>query len=304
MEYIHNRIMIYLILCIAANVGIFTCFRAFKHFGINTFQAIVFNYLFCVVTGVLFAGISVFDGILERGNEWLPYAAGLGLIFIGTFYLMARTTQVFSMTVSSIASKMSLVIPVLFSLLILNIQSKEYTPWNYLGMACALLAIMASSYKPGKADLHSSHVVNYLLPISVFVLGGIIDSTINFVSYRFLSDSEEAVFPIFIFLSAGSIGMLFLLMQRKKIALKSILGGAVLGVVNYFSVYYLVRSLSVFSHDGALVYPLINVGIILVATGVSALFFMEKFSRINLAGIVLAILAIFLLSHQEVQAAL
>ncbi len=290
----------YLILCIAANVGIFTCFRAFKKYGLNTFEAIVFNYLVCVCTGVLFAGSAVPVLFDSHSMQWIPYASGLGIVFIGTFYLMARTTQVFSMTVSSVATKMSLVIPVLFSLLILDIQSRDYSFWNYSGMLLALAAILASSYKPDKTSLSASNFSYYLLPVSIFVLGGIIDSTINFVSFRFLTGPEEQVFPIVIFFCAGVAGLAVLLFRRQVPHWRNMLGGAVLGMVNYFSVYYLVRSLSAFQHDGALVYPMINVGIILFSSLVSGLFFREKFSRINLAGVLLAILAIFFLSHQEI----
>lgn len=293
----------YLFLCIAANVGIFTCFRAFRHYGLNTFEAIVFNYLVCVLTGALFAGESL-AGVISDGDPWIPYAVVLGGIFIGTFYLMARTTQVFSMTVSSIASKMSLVIPVLFSLLILDIQSRSYSPWNYTGMFLALAAIFASSYKGGRVNRTHGGGVLYLLPVAVFILGGIVDSTINYVSYRFLSGSDEAVFPVVIFASAGIIGLVALLIRRQRPSWPNVAGGAVLGVVNYFSVYYLVRALSVFSHDGALVYPMVNVGIILFSSLISRLFFGEKFSVLNVAGIFMAILAILLLSHQEILSAL
>ncbi len=292
--------MLYLFLCIAANVGIFTSFRAFKHYGVDTFPAIVINYVVCVITGLLFAGNGTFRILADPGRPWMLYALALGAIFIGTFYLMARTTQIFSMTVSSIASKMSLVIPVLFSLLILDLQSREYSPFNYAGMITAVLAIAASSFRRAGTAVTSSRPLHYLLPVAVFLLGGTIDSTINYVSFRFLGPGEEAVFPIVIFMSAGLIGSVALLIQRRPFSRKSVIGGIALGVVNYFSVYYLVRSLSSFGHDGAIVYPLINVGIILFSSGVSAVFFREKFSLVNAAGIILAILSIGLLSHQEI----
>jgi uncharacterized membrane protein len=293
-------IMMFLILCILANVGIFTCFRLFMRYQINTFHAIAVNYLVCVITGSIFMGTEAWENVFQGNTTWIYIGLILGGIFIGTFYLMARTTQIFSMTVSSIATKMSLVIPVLFSLLILNIQSREYTWLNYTGMVLALVAILASSYKPRKVELSASNTFQYLLPIAIFILGGIIDSTINFVSFRYLKPEEEGLFPIIIFSSAAVLGWAIVGWKREALSWRSVLGGLVLGFVNYFSVYYLVRSLRAFNHDGALVYPLVNVGIILVASLVSAILFKEHLSLLNKIGILLSVLTILLLSYQEI----
>jgi drug/metabolite transporter (DMT)-like permease len=58
-------------------------------------------------------------------------------------------------------------------------------------------------------------------------------------------------------------------------------------------------ALSAFSGNGALVYPLYNIGVILVAAGVAALLFQEKLLSINKVGLALAVLAIALISWQE-----
>jgi drug/metabolite transporter (DMT)-like permease len=167
-------------------------------------------------------------------------------------------------------------------------------------MVLALVAIVAASYKPRKVSLSTSSAINYLLPLSIFIFGGIIDSTINYVSFRFLTPQEERVFPIIIFGAAAFTGFIILAFRRQPLSRVSVVGGILLGIVNYFSLYYLVRALSAYDHDGALVYPLINVGIILVTAGVSAAFFQERLSLLNKGGILLAILSIILLSYQEI----
>jgi multidrug transporter EmrE-like cation transporter len=291
--------MIYLFLCILANVGIFLCFRLFKTFGLDTFQAIVFNYITCVATGIIFQGSGTFIHSFSLSYTWVQIGAVLGGIFIGTFYLMALTTQKLSMTVSSIASKMSLIIPVLVSLLILNIQSKDYSVLNFVGMFTALLAIILSSYK--KKNNHTTGVspTAFLLPLAVFIFGGIIDSSINYTNFKYLTPESEPIFPIIIFSSATIIGIITLIIRNGKLKFKNALGGIALGAINYFSIYFLIKSLSSFNNDGALVYPLLNVGIILIASGVSVVFFREKLSRLNIAGLSLAIFSIIFISYQE-----
>lgn len=292
--------MLDVLLCILANVGIFICFRLFSTFNMDTFQAIVFNYFTCVVTGLIFMNDYTVLEQIDADTTWAWIAAGLGIIFISTFYLMAITTQKFSMTVSSIAAKMSLIIPVLFSLFFLGIQSKIYTWLNFLGMGLALVSILMSSYKERKIETHQISGFDLVLPLLVFVLGGVIDTSINFTNFRFLTDREAAVFPLLIFTSAAVIGSVVLMIRRRQLAWKNVLGGVMLGVVNYFSIYFLITALSAFSNDGAIVYPLINVGIIVFAALISVLFFKERLSRINQIGILLAILAIVFISYQEI----
>lgn len=291
--------MLQILLCVLMNVGIFVSFRMFGIFKLNTLQAIIFNYIVCVFTGLIYIGDLSFLTTTDYSSSWIYIALALGGVFIGTFYLMAITTQKFSITVSSIASKMSLVIPVIFSLLILGIRSKDYTAFNYLGMALAILAILLSSYKEKKIKTEQISGFELFLPLLIFILGGFIDSTINYTNHNFLTEKEEALFPIFVFTSASIIGIILLIIKRQPIQSKNIFGGVALGIVNYFSIYFVITSLSAFSNDGALVYPLINVGIILFGAVVSVVFFGERLSKINLAGLFLAMISIYLISYQE-----
>ncbi|MBL6447214.1 hypothetical protein JMN32_12905 [Fulvivirga sp. 29W222] len=296
--------MLDILFCVLMNVTIFICFKLFSTFKIDTFQAIVFNYVACVITGAIFLGDSAVLEDITIDEPWVLIAMGLGGVFVATFYLMAITTQKFSMTVSSISAKMSLIIPVLFSILLLDIESRSYTWFNYTGVVLALAAIFMSSYKEKKVDAKKLKGFDLLLPLFVFTLGGIIDSVINYTSYHFITERESAVFPMFVFVSAGIVGIFLLISKRRKLTLVSLGGGAVLGVVNYFSIYFLITSLSSFNNDGAIVYPLINVGIIVFAAGLSAAFFKERFSKLNQVGLVLAVLAIIFISYQEILAIL
>lgn len=291
--------MLYLLLCILTNVVIFLCFRQFKKLGLNTFQAIVFNYITCVLTGFIFLGDRQIIANLKFTDHWVIIGLILGMVFISTFYLMALTTQRFTMTVSSIASKMSLIIPVLISLLILNVQSKDYSIFNYIGMTLAIPAIFFSSYKKKGVEGTNFSGLSILLPLSVFVLGGLIDSTINYTSFHYLNEATEPLFPTIIFSSATIVGVVLLIVRKKKIQLKNIIGGVILGVVNYFSIYFLIRSLTYFNNDGAVVYPLLNVGVILVSALFSIFIFKEHLSKLNRNGLLLAILCIILISLEE-----
>jgi len=277
-------------------------FSAFSHHNIPTFQAIVVNYLVCVLTGILFLGNVDFVSQISLDQPWVIIGLGLGVVFIGTFYLMALTTQRLGVTVASVATKMSLVIPVVISLFVLNIASRELIAFNYIGIVLALVAILLSSIKKKKSPDIKIGIFTLFMPALVFIFGGVIDTSINFTSHKYLAADNEGVFPIVIFFSALCIGIVILMVKRPKINIKSVIGGTLLGIINYFSIYFLVKSLGAFGNDGAIVYPVINIGIILLSSLASVILFKEHLSRINKLGLAMSIVAVLLIFYQEVTA--
>ena len=299
--------MPYLLLGILFNIAIFLIFRGYSRFGIKLLPAIVVNYFVCIPTGLLFMGgdLSALR-LISFDSPWLLFALFLGIMFIFTFYIIGLTTQRVSVTVSSIAAKMSLALPVIFSLFILQVDSKSFDFLNYLGIALAFVAIYLSSWKPrpkDKAPLPGNKLL-FLLPLGVFLCTGIIDTTINYTSYRYLSAREEAIFPLVIFGVAALLGLLMQIIKGIPTGRKELLGGIVLGVPNYFSIYFIIKALAAFDNNGAFFYPLLNISIILGASLAAVLFYKEKLLPLNKLGLFLSVLAIFLLSYQEILSAL
>jgi drug/metabolite transporter (DMT)-like permease len=294
--------MQYLVLCTVMSVAIFLSFRSFSQFRINTFQAIVVNYVVCVITGLAFIGEWDILSVIDVGASWFPYAILLGILFIFTFYLMALTAQKISVTVSSVANKMSLVIPVAFSLFVFDVELKQFDWVNYSGIILAIAAIYLSSIRK-KSELKMVEGLPkgiLFLPVIVFLMGGIIDTLFNYVSYLHLPEGQEAVFSVLIFLSAGIIGILTLFIRNRQLEFKSFIGGLYLGIPNYFSIYFLVRALESFQNDGAFVFPVLNIGIILFSSFFSILLYREKLTWLNQLGLFIAIIALVFLSYQEI----
>jgi drug/metabolite transporter (DMT)-like permease len=292
--------VIFLVLSILANVAIFMSFRSFKKFGINTFPAIITNYLVCVLTGFLYAGRTTISQQFDASAPWFYAAMVLGVIFVTTFYLMAKTTQLRGVAVATVASKMSLAIPVIFSLFIFKIGTNTLDNWNYLGIFLAFIAILMVTKKSHQKESNLMAIKNLGLPFLLFLMGGLIDTSLNYVNLNILNASIEAVFPIFIFCFAFISGIILALIKGIKFRRKDILGGIYLGIPNYFSIFFQLKALSAYDNNGALVYPSLNIGIIILSTLAAILFFQEKLTKLNWTGIGLALIVIFLLSHQEI----
>ncbi|AFM03312.1 hypothetical protein Fleli_0855 [Bernardetia litoralis DSM 6794] len=312
--------VILFILWILANVAIFINFRAFASYGVPTFPAIIVNYMVCVLTGSLFIAMGWIESppVLETltNTEFstaLYIAMGMGAFFIGSFYIMGLTTQLSGVAVSTLSARISFVIPVLINLWIWKSGGKEYDFINYIGLFLAIMAVGLVSYKPSQtidATEYKDEKKKYLailLPILVFLVSGIIDTTFNYTvreDVQIVLPNQQGIFSILLFGIAGLTGIIIFTIQflRKKMTMtkKSVIGGICLGIPNFFSIFLLLKVLSGFKGDGALVFPVFNISVILIAAIASYFLFKEKLSLINKIGLGVAIFAILLISYQEI----
>lgn len=296
--------MIHLMLSIVFSVLLLINFRIYPKYQISTFQAIAFNYPVCFLTGLaLMPEGQHFE--LNFSEDWSYYALFLGVGFIITFILSGVSTQKMGITATSLANNISLVIPVLFSLFILQTNGRPFDWLNYLGLFLAVMAVGLSTFKPNHEKV-SGKGLDFLLPVAVFLLYGVTNTAINYLNLKYITSADRTV-PVTLVMVlgaviAGAVALIVQLIRRKeKIEGKNILASITLGVPNFLSFYFLIHALSAFGNSGAFVYPLYNIGVILVSATIAWLFFKEKLTSLNKVGLLLAIVAIALISWQDIQ---
>ena len=277
--------MISLTLTILFTVSLFIFFKEFEKRNINTQQAITFNYLTASIIAILLYGNPIFLTDIVNAT-WIYPTIALGVFFVVMFNIMAKTTQQLGISIASIASKMSLVIPVIAALLFQrNINLSIY---NYIGILLALIAIFLTFKKKQKTQKS--------LKIAVFLFfgAGILDSFLDYIREKHLeSINDFNLFIILIFFIAFFTGFVIIIFKRNKISFKNIIGGVLLGIPNYFSIYFVLLSLE--SLGGAVVFPVLNIGVVLISTIISFLVYKDNLNKGNWFGIVLACVSIFLL---------
>ena len=286
--------MIYLLLSIIASTIIFIIFKLFEKFNINILQAIVVNYCIAFTTGVL-----AYKGTITISQlpnlDWFYYTLVLGALFIIVFNLMAITTQRSGLSVVSVATKMSVVIPVLFGLLYYN---ENLGAIKLFGIGIALIAVYLTSNKSDQRTVINGKLI--VLPILVFVGSGIIDTSIKFLEDAYVANNDVPLFSAIIFLAAAIIGFIIIIIQVMsgsfKFEFKNVIAGICLGVPNYFSIYFLVKTLRSDILESSGIFAINNVSIVTLSTFAGIFLFKEKLIRKNWIGIGLAILSIILIS--------
>ena len=286
--------MIYLLLSIIASTIIFIIFKLFEKFNINILQAIVVNYCIAFTTGIL-----AYKGTITISQlpnlDWFYYTLVLGALFIIVFNLMAITTQRSGLSVVSVATKMSVVIPVLFGLLYYN---ENLGAIKLFGIGIALIAVYLTSNKSYQRTVINRKLI--VLPILVFVGSGIIDTSIKFLEDAYVANNDVPLFSAIIFLAAAIIGFIIIIIQVMsgsfKFEFKNVIAGICLGVPNYFSIYFLVKTLRSDILESSGIFAINNVSIVTLSTFAGIFLFKEKLIRKNWIGIGLAILSIILIS--------
>jgi len=285
--------MIYLALSILSATLIFVAFKFFDIFKVNTLNAIIVNYITASTLGLLlYQGKVELQPLLDAPWAWGTVA--MGILFICIFNLMALTSQRSGVSVASVATKMSLVIPVLMGVVL---YGDRLSPWQFLGILFALAAVLLASLKDEKIKIRSKDL---LLPVLVFLGSGIIDVGIKYFEELYLQDREIPLFSAMVFGSAALTGLIFVvskgLGKSQKVRAKDILGGICLGVPNYFSIYFLIRALRWEAFNSAAIFTLNNVGIVLFSTLLGILMFRERLSPKNWSGVALAVVGIILVA--------
>lgn len=284
--------MIDLTLSILCTSLIFVVFRLYRTYNINTVNAIVVNYICACTVGLVF-----YDGPVGIGNivgkPWIPGTILLGILFITVFNLMARTSQQLGVSVASVATKMSLVIPVLVGVWL---YEESLSTLKVFGILLALTAVYFASIKRSPLSIGRGSL---WLPALVFLGSGIIDASIKFLEEFYVDPGEFSIFSASVFASAAISGMVFLLLQRKfsfRGGSRDLIGGIALGIPNFFSIYFLLRAFQFEGWNSATVFTINNVAIVMLTTLLGIVLFKEKVDLKNWMGIVLAVISIIMVA--------
>ncbi|AGC78742.1 EamA-like transporter family protein [Nonlabens dokdonensis] len=287
--------MIWLILSIATSSLLYVIFKYFQVFKVNTLHAIIVNYVVACFTGlVAYGSVPTVESI--ETAAWLPYALILGALFIFMFNMMALTSQRNGLSVAAVASKMSLVIPVIAGIWMYN---ESLSTLKVIGILLALVSVYLTSVK-NKNNLRINKKL-LILPLILFLGSGIIDTTIKYAENTHVPDGEEPIFSAMCFAMAFLVGIVLLIReatQKRFLNLRSVLAGLILGVPNYFSIYFLIKTLKA-GLESSVVYPINHVGTVLLTSLLGILLFKEKLIPKNYIGILVAIIAIVMIAFAK-----
>ena len=288
-------VILLLLLCVLVNTLIAVAFKSFVQYEVDTYQAIVVNYLTCVVIGSLVA-IELPFGTDALQSSWFWYAVLLGCLFITGFNVAAFTIRYFGMTVTTVVQKMSLICSVAFAIL-LYAESAGFI--KLAGVVLAMAAVILINFKPAIYNTtRKNTAIYFLLPAATFLFSGVVEIILYYVKAEGLSN-DDLSFTTHCFAVAFLIGMAVLAGMyatgNARFAWRNVWWGVFLGIPNFFSIY-LILTLLKHGVPGSVLYPVLNISVLVVVSLTGILFYTEKLSKTNFIGLAIALLSILAIS--------
>lgn len=283
--------MAYLLASIVSSSFIYVVFRIAKNYQSNLSALITYNYLAATLLGLtLFHPLQ--NNSLKNLSNWVIFAVLLGILFILMFFLIGISSQKAGITVTTLANKLSLVFPVLFSLLYFN---EQLSTLKIIGLVGAFTAIVFTVYKN---DVGKTRLLFIVLPILIFFGSGLVDSIVKYVQAIKISDTETSLYTTLVFFVAFMIGLIVTFLKKNRnfqFRLPTLFLGFMLGAANFGSLYFIIKALNNSATKSSLIFALNNMSVVALTAITGTLVFKEKLNKINFAGILLAIISLYFL---------
>lgn len=249
----------------------------------NNIAMLAMNYLTCTILGLFYA--------LRLGlpGTGLGLTAGMGavngVIYLASLVLFQSGVHSSGVVLSSIFMKLGLLVSMVVAIVF---YGEMPTAVQILGFLLALGAIVLINYR--KEEKKGSFGWSMILLLILSGMGSAMSKIFEETGLGALEDW----FLLFTFGTALPLALVLMKKRGERVGKWEVGYGAAVGIANFFSSKLLLRALQ--SIPGVIVFPVYNVGVILVVTLAGVLFFREKLNRQQVFGLILILGALVLLN--------
>ena len=282
------------IIAVLCSVAVSVLLKVARKRHIEIQQAIAFNYIVALSLSWFllkpdFKGLEFTDFIAQSENT--PIFLALGILLPSVFIIMSKAVEFAGIVRSDAAQRLSLFLPILAAFLIFH---ETLSQSKVVGIMLAFVGLFCLLSKPNQQSTVAFRGILGL--VGVWFGYGIID-----ILFKQVAKSGGA-FPTTLFIAfslAACIMFIYLLFKRTQWNVASVVGGIILGVLNFFNILFYIKAHQSFGSNPTLVFAGMNIGVICLGTITGALIFKEKISKINWLGIVFSLCAIFCLYYLD-----
>lgn len=283
--------MIHLLFSILSSTSILILFKTVERLKIDVFHIIIINYAIAFSMGLLLnKELFALSGTGFNQTSWIYLSALIGVGLIIMFFVIGISTQRAGISVTSIAGRISVVIPMLFSIIYYN---ETLTAFKTGGIFLALMALVCTALKKKRPSFDKRYIY---LPLILFIGMGSLDTLVKLVQEDFISKDMSALFTGSSFFFAFVSGIIVCLIKKVPLAqfLKKrvLTAGIILGICNFGSMFFLINALNSNIFDSSVLFGINNIGVVALSVFSACVLFKEELSILNWTGVFLSIAAI------------
>lgn len=285
--------MIYLILSIICSVTVGVLFKLAKRYHINLAQAITWNYLFAIALSLIFFKPD-FSSI--KISEFSPTYWALGILMPCIFFFLALSVRKAGLARTDIAQRLSLFISLCGAYFLFK---ESFDRYKEVGLVFGFAAIILTMYR--KNEIISSKK-SWLYLFLVFLGFGAVDIMFKMVSQITAVPYTTSLFIIYAiaFLMALTYLLYLYISQKTQLQLINFICGCILGLFNFGNILFYLNAHRAMAENPSTVFAAMNIGVILAGSLIGVLIFKERLSKWNYLGLVLAVVAIILITLSKI----
>jgi len=220
----------------------------------------------------------------------LVFGALLALMFVFSFFIFTKAVAVAGAALASVSARLSVIIPIILSMLIYSEQPNKK---QFLGFLFALITILLFYNSLKNVSHKKLKIMDYSYLILLLIGIGLNDFCMK-IFQHWRPETEQPLFLFSIFTFAFVYTFIYILVKQIKLQRETIVRGAVLGIPNIFSSFFLLGALA--QLPAIIVYPVSNISIILLTTLGAAVIWKERLNMFGKLALVVGIVAILFLS--------
>lgn len=273
--------MIYLVIAIISSSLVSLVMRVSKKYLDGNLGMTLTNYVICTMMAAVYSGINNLFPKIAGSGFTLQLGAVTGVLYLTGLLITQVNIQKNGVVLSTIFQKLGLVIQILISVVIFKERPEII---QVLGIILCLAAVILINFEREQTIIHFKLGLILTLLVSGFCEG---------MSKIHEELGNAVLSEHFLFYTFGTAMILcfgLIVIRRVKIGYRDFIFGVLLGIPNFFSAKFLLKSLE--SVPAVIAFPTFSVGAIVIITLVGVLVFKEKLSRkqvIGTAGILLAL---------------
>ena len=275
--------MFFLLCSVCFSVAVSVLLKIARQRRWDVQQMVAVNYPVAALLTYLVARPS-WDNAATFAASWWLFAL-LGVLLPLVFVVMARAVQAAGIVRADAAQRVALVIPLLAAFLWFG---ERLSPWSVAGIALVFAALACLLQRTDAKGGDGRQAALWLL--AVWLGYGVID-----VLLKRLSQATAGTFPallLVVFVLAALLSFAFLLAWRTRWSPANVAAGVLLGGLNFGNIFLYLKAHAALKENPSVVFAGMNVGVIVLGTLVGAGLFGERLSRVNVAGIALALVAV------------
>lgn len=294
--------MLFVLMSVFCSVTVSVILKTARRYAVAIPQIIVWNYpMAALLTWWFFR--PEFSDLAQSGLPWAIYLP-LAFLLPSVFFALGGSIRYTGIVRTEIAQRLSLFIPLVAAFWLFDEEPKM---GSLVGVGIGLFAILCTigwhrgAGASGGGAKGMRVTGSWLFPLLVFFGYGVCDIFFKAIAQITAVPYTTSMFLVFVLAMLVAFGYLLYrrYFQREAISIKAIFWGLILGAFNFANILFYMKAHRALPDNPSMVFTGMNIGVITVGALVGMLFFREKLSRLNVIGLILAILSISVLAFYQ-----